>query len=62
MYMVINEFHKKNMISIVLKTFLQIKRRKRNKLFKSYKRNMKMGSKKEILYISKIVSVLYYGF
>ena len=46
----INEFHKKNMISIALKTFLQIKEKKH--LFKSYKKLSRWRAK-EIFCICK---------
>tara|TARA_B100001939_G_C16890551_1_gene595177 strand:- start:175 stop:1149 length:975 start_codon:yes stop_codon:yes gene_type:complete len=55
----INEFHKKNMISIVLKTFLQIKEEKETKLFKSYKKKYLDGEqKRDFVYIKDCISTL----
>ena len=54
-----NEYHKKNMISIVLKTYMQIKRGQETNLFKSYKKNYKHGEqKRDFVYIKDCIDVL----
>ena len=58
----INEFHKKDMISIVLKTFLQIKIIRKQIFLSLTKKNIRMEIRKEILFTLKIVLVLYCGF
>ncbi len=55
----INEYHKKNMISIVLKTFLQIKENKETCLFKSYKKKYLDGEqKRDFVYVKDCVNAL----
>ena len=55
----INEYHKKNMISIVLKTFLQIKKNKETCLFKSYKKKYLDGEqKRDFVYVKDCVNAL----
>ena len=55
----LNEFHKKNMISIVLKTFLQIKNGKETCLFKSYKENYKDGEQeRDFIYVKDCIDTL----
>ena len=55
----INEFHKKNMISIVLKTFLQIKKNKETCLFKSYKKKYSHGDQeRDFIYVKDCINVL----
>ena len=57
----INEFHKKNMISIALKTFLQIKEKKETHLFKSYKKNYRDGEqKRDFVYEDCISTLLWF--
>ena len=55
----INEFHKKDMISIVLKTFLQIKNNKETNLFKSYKKKYPDGDQeRDFVYVKDCISTL----
>ena len=55
----INEYHKKNMISIVLKTFLQIKENKETCLFKSYKKKYLDGEqKRDFVYVKDCINAL----
>ncbi len=55
----VNEFHKKNMISIVLKTFLQIKENKETCLFKSYKQQYLDGEQqRDFVYIKDCINTL----
>ncbi len=54
-----NEFHKKNMISVVLKTFFQIKQSQETSLFKSYKKNYADGEqKRDFIYVKDCVKTL----
>ncbi len=54
-----NEIHKKNMISIVLKTFQQIKKNESTSLFKSYNINFKDGEqKRDFIYVKDCIKVL----
>ena len=54
-----NENHKKNMISIVLKTYIQIKKGLETNLFKSYKKIYKNGEqKRDFIYIKDCIKVL----
>ena len=55
----INEFHKKNMISIVLKTFLQIKENQETFLFKSYKKKYLDGEQeRDFVYVKDCINAL----
>ena len=54
-----NEFHKENMISIVLKTFLNIRANKPSSLFKSYKSRYSDGEqKRDFIYVKDCVKIL----
>ncbi len=54
-----NESHKKDMSSIVWKTYLQIKTQKETKLFKSYKKNYKDGEqKRDFIYVKDCIKVM----
>ncbi|PPR27210.1 MAG: ADP-L-glycero-D-manno-heptose-6-epimerase [Alphaproteobacteria bacterium MarineAlpha9_Bin4] len=54
-----NEYHKKNMISVVLKTYIQIKQNKETKLFKSYKKFYKDGEqKRDFIYVKDCINTL----
>ena len=54
-----NEYHKDNMISIVLKTYLQIKKGYQTNLFKSYKKSYKDGEqKRDFIYVKDCISIL----
>tara|TARA_A100001011_G_scaffold372429_1_gene430816 strand:+ start:4363 stop:5343 length:981 start_codon:yes stop_codon:yes gene_type:complete len=54
-----NENHKENMISIVLKTFQQIKKNERTELFKSHNNDFKDGEqKRDFIYVKDCVKVL----
>ncbi len=54
-----NEFHKENMISIVLKTYIQIKRGIETSLFKSYKKIYEDGEqKRDFVYIKDCIEIL----
>ena len=54
-----NEYHKDNMISIVLKTYLQIKKGYQTNLFKSYKESYKDGEqKRDFIYVKDCISIL----
>lgn len=55
-----NEYHKEDMRSVVLKTFLDIMAGKSSKLFKSYKAEYKDGEQmRDFIYIKDIVYILY---
>ncbi len=54
-----NESHKENMISIVLKTFQQIKKNETTLLFKSYNNQYKDGEqKRDFIYVKDCIKVL----
>ena len=54
-----NEEHKENMISIVLKTFQQIKRNETTLLFKSYRNQYDDGEqKRDFIYVKDCIKVL----
>ena len=54
-----NESHKENMISIVLKTFQQIKKNKTTLLFKSYNNKYEDGEqKRDFIYVKDCIKVL----
>ena len=54
-----NENHKKNMISIVLKTFRQIKKKETTSLFKSYNNQYEDGEqKRDFIYVKDCIKVL----
>ena len=54
-----NEFHKKNMISIALKTFQQIKKNETTSLFKSHNISFKDGEqKRDFIYVKDCIKVL----
>ena len=58
-----NENHKENMISIVLKTFQQIKKNKTTSLFKSYNIQYDDGEqKRDFIYVKDCVKVLMWFF
>lgn len=55
-----NEYHKEDMRSVVLKTFLDIMQGKHSKLFKSYKPEYKDGEQmRDFIYIKDVVQILY---
>ena len=54
-----NEFHKKNMISVILKSFIQIKKGDQINLFKSYKNQYKDGEqKRDFIYVKDCIRAL----
>ncbi len=54
-----NEYHKENMISVVLKTFIQIKKNQETNLFKSYKKTYKDGEqKRDFIYVKDCIKTL----
>ncbi len=58
-----NEYHKENMISVILKTFIQIKKNQETNLFKSYKKNYKDGEqKRDFIYVKDCIKTLLWFF
>ncbi len=56
-----NEYHKKDMKSVVAKAFYQIKESGVLRLFKSYHNNYKDGEqKRDFIYVKDVVDVIYY--
>ena len=54
-----NEYHKENMISVVLKTFIQIKKNQETNLFKSYKKTYRDGEqKRDFIYVKDCIKTL----
>ncbi|RKY30945.1 MAG: ADP-glyceromanno-heptose 6-epimerase [Candidatus Omnitrophota bacterium] len=56
-----NEYHKKDMKSVVAKAFYQIKENGVLRLFKSYRSDFKDGEqKRDFIYVKDVVDVIYY--
>jgi len=56
-----NEYHKKDMRSVVLKAYLQIKKEKKVYLFKSYREDYKDGEqKRDFVYIKDVLDVIWF--
>ena len=56
-----NEYHKKDMMSVICKAYSQIKTTGRLKLFKSYKPGIADGEqKRDFVYVKDIVDIMYF--
>ncbi len=58
-----NEYHKKNMRSMVIKAYEEITKTGKVRLFKSYNKNFKDGEqKRDFIYIKDVVKMVYFLF